>query len=260
MKSPFPGMDPFLEGYLWPDVHAGLAFVIKELLAPQIQPKYVARTETYTVQDTSAEEELGIMYPDVDILKIENIAKEPNVAYSSGSGFTPVDLSIPAIPPIPVKVPVTEIRDREDNRLITAIEILSPVNKRNPGFLPYQKKRQKLFEAGVHLLEIDLLRRGKRPFSHPNLPLTHYVMGLTRANSRKTDVWTVDLKDALPILPVPLTPSDPDARLELGQVLNMLYERSLYNLSIDYKKEPPPPAFSEEERAWAQELLKQEGS
>ncbi|MEK7784049.1 MAG: DUF4058 family protein, partial [Chloroflexota bacterium] len=21
MPSPFPGMDPYLEGYLWPDVH-----------------------------------------------------------------------------------------------------------------------------------------------------------------------------------------------------------------------------------------------
>ncbi|HRI60134.1 MAG TPA: DUF4058 family protein, partial [Saprospiraceae bacterium] len=21
MKSPFPGMDPYLEGYIWPDVH-----------------------------------------------------------------------------------------------------------------------------------------------------------------------------------------------------------------------------------------------
>ena len=255
MKSPFPGMDPFLEGYLWPDVHAGLAFVIKELLVPQIQPKYVARVETYTVQDTSAEEDMGIMYPDVDLLKVENVAKEPTVAYSGGSGFTPVDLSIPAIPPIPVKVPVTEIRDRHDNRLITAIEILSPVNKRNPGLLPYQKKRKKLYESGVHLLEIDLLRRGKRPFSHPNLPASHYLIGLTRAKSRKTDIWTVDLKDSLPILPVPLKKPDPDVKLELGKALNLLYERSLYNLSIDYTSKPPPPALTEEERNWVKGLL-----
>ncbi len=49
MKSVFPGMDPFLGGHLWPDVHSSLASVIKELLAPLLAPKYVARLETYTV-------------------------------------------------------------------------------------------------------------------------------------------------------------------------------------------------------------------
>ncbi len=36
-------MDPYLEGYLWPDVHHNLASAIQELPARQISPKYVAR-------------------------------------------------------------------------------------------------------------------------------------------------------------------------------------------------------------------------
>ena len=56
MTTPFPGMDPYLEGYLWPDVHQELASVIKGLLAPQISPGYVARLSSYTVEDTSPEE------------------------------------------------------------------------------------------------------------------------------------------------------------------------------------------------------------
>ena len=65
MPSPFPGMDPYLEGYLWPDVHSALAHKIRQQLAPQIQPKYVARLEISVIEDSSPEAEIGIMYPDV---------------------------------------------------------------------------------------------------------------------------------------------------------------------------------------------------
>lgn len=41
MTSPFPGMDPYLEGYLWPDVHNRLAVIISDLIAPQIRPKKI---------------------------------------------------------------------------------------------------------------------------------------------------------------------------------------------------------------------------
>lgn len=43
MPSPFPGMDPYLEGYLWPDVHQRLATEISKQLTPRLRPKYVAR-------------------------------------------------------------------------------------------------------------------------------------------------------------------------------------------------------------------------
>lgn len=45
MPSPFPGMDPYLEGYLWPDVHHRLATQISDQLMPMSRPRYVARIE-----------------------------------------------------------------------------------------------------------------------------------------------------------------------------------------------------------------------
>ncbi len=57
VPSPFPGMDPYLEGYLWPDVHGALAHKIRQQLAPQIQPKYVARLEVSVIEDTNPEAE-----------------------------------------------------------------------------------------------------------------------------------------------------------------------------------------------------------
>ncbi|MDY7006965.1 MAG: DUF4058 family protein [Cyanobacteriota bacterium] len=45
MPSPFHGIDPYLEDYLWPDVHNALANKIRQQLTPQLPPPYAARLE-----------------------------------------------------------------------------------------------------------------------------------------------------------------------------------------------------------------------
>ena len=82
MPSPFPGMDPYLEGYLWPDVHSALAHTIRQQLAPQIQPKYVARLEISVIEDQSPAAEIGIMYPDVEVIK--TTASRPGLPETPG--------------------------------------------------------------------------------------------------------------------------------------------------------------------------------
>jgi hypothetical protein len=255
MKSPFPGMDPFLEGYLWPDVHNRLSMVFAELLAPQIAPKYVARLELYSVDDSAPGSEIGIMYPDVEIFERVYVAKEPEVAYGNTVVLTAPTVIIPDNQMISVRIPVIEIRDVAKNRLITAIEVLSPVNKRNPGIEQYRQKRMDLHRAGVHLLEIDLLRRGTTPFVHPRMPKSDYSMLLMRAGTRNTEVWAVNLQENLPVLPVPLVAPDVDVMLDLRKALDIIYERSLYQLSIDYKKQPPPPDLKEDDWIWMKDLL-----
>jgi hypothetical protein len=49
MPSPFPGMDPYLEGYLWPDVQSALANKIRQYLTPLLRPRYTARLGIYVV-------------------------------------------------------------------------------------------------------------------------------------------------------------------------------------------------------------------
>lgn len=62
MPSPFPGMDPYLEGYLWPDVHAALAHKIRQQLAPQIQPNYMARLSISVIEDLDLQQALTDVY------------------------------------------------------------------------------------------------------------------------------------------------------------------------------------------------------
>lgn len=253
MKSPFVGMNPWLEGYIWPDVHQDLASAIRALLAPQIAPKYVARLAIATIMDSEPESEIGITYPDVEVLHRRNILKEPTMTY----GDTPITeptIIAPFKLPITLHIPIIEIRDTAHNKLVTAIEILSPVNKRNPNLIDYRNKIADLHRSGVHILEIDLLRRGTRPFTSKKQS-SQYQMMLLRAGTNNAAYWAVNVQDKLPILPVPLIAPDADVVLELDKAMDIIFERGLYHLSMDYTKEPPPPAFSEQDKAWIQQVV-----
>jgi hypothetical protein len=261
MASPFPGMDPYLEGYLWPDVHNALAAKIRQTLTPLIRPRYAARLNIYVVEDTAPEGDIGILYPDVEIMRTQKLEDPGIPAYSAihaeTGAATPAALSIPIILPIAVQITSVEIRDTAQNQLITSIEILSPVNKREPGLQQYRLKRQRMYQAGVHLLELDLLRRGTRPITHADLPDVPYLIALTRAQAGKTDVWPLRLQDAWPNIPVPLRQPDDDVVLPLGSVFSALYDEAAYDLSVNYQQPPPPPPLSDDELAWIRSLLNQ---
>lgn len=264
MPSPFPGMDPYLEGYLWPDVHNALANKIRQYLTPQLKPRYVARLEISIVEEYPPESEIGIMYPDVEVVKIDpgstrirEIAEEYTLSTEEPIS---APLTLPRLGSVEMRLTRVEIRDAGHNQLITCIEILSPVNKREPGLSQYRRKQQRLYEAGIHLLELDLLRRGTRPYAHPQLPDVPYMITLTRAQSGQVGVWPLTLQATLPIMPVPLRTPDPDARLDLSQILSTIYDEAAYDLSIDYTQSPPPPALNEADAAWARGLFEKSGS
>ena len=262
MPSPFPGMDPYLEGYLWPDVHHSLATQIREQLTPYLRPRYVARIEIQVVVDDVPQSEIGIIYPDVEIVRSRQRQPERvtplRAAPPAHSGvllaeelITPASVTV-RLPEIEVRLATVEIYDTAQNQLVTSIEILSPVNKHEPGLTKYRAKWRQLRAAQVHLIEIDLLRRGQRPLLHPQIPDSRYRISLLRAGSTLVDTWALNLPDPLPIIPVPLHSPDADIALDLGLALRTIYERAAYDLSIDYRAAPPPPALTDAESEWLQ--------
>jgi hypothetical protein len=249
-------MDPYLEGYLWADVHNALASKIRQLLVPLLRPRYTARLEVYLVEDLAPEGEIGILYPDVEVLQMRPVeAPKLSAASEPAVATTPAPLTLPFIQPVEVRIPSIEIRDSAGHTLVTSIEILSPVNKREPGLSTYRRKRLRLHNSGVNLIELDLLRRGTRPFNHPRLPNAPYFVTLTRSQSSLVEVWPISLQDQLPILPVPLRPPDADVALDLGSALAAVYDEAAYDLSIDYDQIPPPPALSEVDLAWVRRIV-----
>ena len=257
MPSPFPGMDPYLEGYLWPDVHHTLATQIRDQLTPHLRPRYVARIEVQVIQDETPEAEIGIMYPDVEVMErsgwySQEFTQQGGAAIAIASDVTPSTLTIP-LPE--VRLASVQVRDTAHNELVASIEILSPVNKREPGLTRYRDKRARLHAAGVHLLDIDLLRRGIRPLAQRRLPATAYLVTLTRAQDNAAHVWAAGLSDSLPVVPVPLRHPDPDVPLDLNQALRTIYDRAAYDLSIDYSQAPPPPELTPEEAHYVRQIV-----
>jgi hypothetical protein len=253
MPSPFPGMDPYLEGYLWPDVHQALASKLRQLLTPLVRPRYIVRLGVAVVEDTTPEVEVGIMYPAVEVLLTQRhgppvVGEAPD---STASARRSAPVTIPIIAPVDVRLVTVEVRDTGTNRLITSIEIISPVNKREPGVTHYRQKRQRLRQAGVHLIEIDLIRRGTRAIEHPRIPAeAAYLIALTRAHAPAMDVWPLRLSEPLPVVPVPLHAPDEDVDLDLPAAFSAVYDEAAYDLSIDERTEPPPPPLSEADARW----------
>ena len=239
----FPGMNPYLEGYLFADLHSALASRIRAMLTPLLRPRYAARLEVSVVQ-AGLSEDLGIVYPDVEVVRT-------SVQASGRTGqaipFTPATLTLP--PPVKIRIPTVEVREVKANRLITCIEILSYANKRQPGLEQYLHKRNRLIQVGVHLVEIDLIRRGSRPIQDAQIPASPYRITVTRANDR-VDVWTLQMQDPLPTIPIPLLPPDPEIPLKLSDAIAQVYEEADYDLTINYTRQPPPPALTEAERHW----------
>jgi hypothetical protein len=247
-------MDPYLEGALWPDVHHQLASEIRRVLSPRLRPRYVARIEVSVIEDGSPELELGILYPDVEVLRRE---PEPGVSPRPAAmkPLPSAPLLLPILLPVSLRVPSVEIRTASGEELVTAIEIASPINKRKPQLAAYREKRRRLRRAGVHLLEVDLIRRGTRGLSHARLPACDYLVALTRAGAAAIEAWPLRIEDALPVVPVPLRPPDADVFVDLGDALGRIYQEAAYDLSIDYRASPPPPALTTEQEAWRRTLF-----
>jgi len=261
MPSPFPGMDPYLEGYLWGDAHQRLAGQLSKQLTPLIKPNYVARLVGSVAEDRNILPNVNVMYPDIEVFQ----RKPPKTGNGHGAlVLSPVAVAVAEIMPAPVTIPrlfvkiiSVEIYDVAQNKLITAIEILSPINKREPYLSQYRDKCDRLMQAEVNLLEIDLLRYGKR--LQQNVPETPYLITLTRVGAGYVEAWPLELTDKLPVLPVPLFPPHADVPLDMALALATIYDEAAYDLSIDYRQAPPPPPLAEDNLTWLDQRLQEAG-
>jgi hypothetical protein len=252
-------MDPYLEGSEWRSVHTHLSAEIARYLAPKLRPKYFVRTEKNyiltspgeTLDDSPAP--MSRRSPDVSIVQ----SGPAQHATSGGVATAEPPLHVAVVMPEEVPQVTIEIHDVAERSRVTAIEVLSPTNKKGEGREDYLVKRRRLLHSHVHLMEIDLLRQGQRvPMAEP-LPAAPYFVILSRVERRPiADVWPISLRSPLPSVPVPLLPGDADVALDLREVLNTMYDVFSYDLELNYTK-PPQIPLAAADAAWAREILGQ---
>jgi hypothetical protein len=265
MKSPFPGMDPYIEASgLWGDFHSDLIAGIKAALAQAAPKQYFVRTEkrSYTVLVGEQGKEDRPFVPDVSVTVPEG-RKKP----SRKRGAAAVAEVAEDVEAVTMRAFIAEEQreafveiytDIPERRLVTCVEVLSPSNKRpgTEGWGLYVRKRQDLMLGYVNLVEIDLLRGGRRmPMLDP-WPDCPYALLVARVmRNHRCRVWPAYSLRPLPRIPVPLAEPDPDISLDLQPIIDAIYERSRYAQDIDYSK-PLGPPLAAEESAWLERQLR----
>jgi hypothetical protein len=130
------------------------------------------------------------------------------------------------------------------NRIVTAIEVLSPDNKTpGSGRDSYLRKRAELWHAEANLVEIDLLRCGERMLrvsaeQLEPLPAWCYVVAVSRRPGQ-CEFYTLPLAQRLPRIAVPLAHDDPDVVLDLQSTFTRCWEAGPYPELLCYDDEVP---------------------
>jgi len=257
MPSPFPGMDPYLESpVIWPDVHHELISEIRAALTPALRPRYVARVELRVyISDDDDPGRLALV-PD---LRVETNPKRKGAKKPKPGQTLAVaePLIVPTLMNEEIEEAFLKIIRVETAALVTVIEILSPTNKirSSRGRTSFMNKRHEILNSNVHWVEIDLLRGGVPSVTDPPLRPSDYRVLVSRADQRmRTRYWPIGVRQALPVIAVPLRGKNEEVPLDLGAVFKTVYDRAAYDISVDYRREPQPP-LADEDAKWARELL-----
>lgn len=243
----FPGMNPYLENpELWSEVHFGLISVLARTFNAAITPKYRAAVEKRVYSDS-----LLVGIPDVSVFQQSAKPIEPEQSIAT--------LSEPLVVTVPIAEEVQEwfleIRAVATGTVVTAVEVLSPKNKRaGEGKAKYDAKRQAVLNSTANLVEIDLLRTGE-PKPMVGGIASDYRILVSRANRRPAaELYPFNLREPLPRFLLPLNPGDPEPMVDLHNVLAQVYQEAALDLAIDYTQ-PPVPLVNDDDFAWIQSLV-----
>ena len=262
MPSPFPGMDPYLEHPdFWPEVHHWLITLIAETLVPQVRPKYRVAIEKRIYEISQPEESsngnsLLVGIPDVSIHR--QSAQKQLPEQSTTAAAQPETVIVPM--PDQVKQAYLEIREMQTGQVVTAIEILSPVNKRpGEGRNTYIQKRQRILSSLTHLVEIDLLRGWQTmPVMGAPTPGDYRILISNSERRPSADWYAIDLKESLPRLAIPLLGKSELAIVDLQALLTAVYDRGGFDYVLDYGRSLNP-GLPDDKANWASQLLSEKG-
>jgi hypothetical protein len=261
MASPFPGMDPYLEAH-WGDVHTRLITYASTQLQKVLPKDLRARVEERLV--VTAPDLRRPIFPDVRIF--EKKRKAPRISNGAVGLMTATEPLVIELPGEPETQRSLEIREvGTGSRLITTLEILSPSNKRSGETKDqYVRKQKELLHARVNLVEIDLLRKGDWVLAAPlevidaDVRTPYRVLVRRGGHFLQVEYYPILLREQLPVVRIPLRPTDADVPLDLQTLVAQAYEDGGYDDDIDYSVPADPPLSGAEAR-WSARLLRQQG-
>ncbi len=259
MKSPFPGMDPYVEEF-WNDVHFSFLGGIRRDLNAALPPRYRATIQDRVMIADQDDPVPGERYPDVTV--IEWPAARPG-GTATATRSQKLVVQSPALLTYagePVHEYSLEIVDSKfGHKVVTAVEVLSPTNKRpGSGMTAFRRKQEEYRTGHINRVEIDLLRDGRRMFEFPERLLTadqrkpYYVIVHRGERDRQAEIYAIDLREPLPVIGIPLRPGELDVPVDLQPIMEAAADENRFPIDYD---EPCLPALTGDDAAWATDLL-----
>jgi hypothetical protein len=260
-------MDPFIEACdRWEDFHGKLIGEIERTLAQMVPDRYfvlVGERSHIVLAPRDSEKREYLLQSDVALTsafreETSGHTDAPAVAVAPETKSMPVTMR--AMVETEYRETFVEIRDQDQGqKLVTCIEVLIPSNKRRgtKGRRQYLRKRQALLEGKANLVEIDLLRRGRRmPMADDWPDSPYYFLVSRKEQAPRCKVWPAYFTQALPTIPVPLVPPDQDIQLAVQPLVDAVFARSRYGRLLDYRH-PLQPSLTAAESAWIEEHLRE---
>jgi hypothetical protein len=250
-------MDPYLElQAAWPDFHNGLIAEIRNELGARLPDSYVARVDERIEVATWAQEPPRSFRPDVLVGRFEKRAVSTGVTSTTAQAATIEPKLVEILDRDPEEIHITwvEIRALPKLELVTAVEVLSPINKSGQGRHTYLDKRDKLHASRVNLVEIDLLLGGAPlPMKERLDPGAYYAIVARGARLPVAEVFRWTVRDPLPRIPIPLREPDADILIELAVLVNRVYDLGRYARTLQYDAPlPETTSLTPEDRAWVE--------
>jgi hypothetical protein len=258
MKSPFPGMDPYLERH-WGDVHHRFIQYTSDMLQSRLPEDLLARIEERVFLENRSNSRRQII-PDIHVSEVYPQSTEPPAELRDGEAAIAEPIVF-EVDEVEIREGYITIRVGDRGQIITVLEFLSPTNKRpGPGQQKYLEKQTDVLRSSASLVEIDLLRSGDRilaltaseiPPEHANDYLACVRPGW---KASRRELYVMPLRQRLPILPIPLRAREQRVELDMQAVVDQAYASGRYH-KLDYRLVPDPP-LPTQHASWAEELLK----
>jgi hypothetical protein len=219
-------------------------------LQPRLDPRYVASIEERVYIEGPQRR-----IPDIWVQKIRQT--QGQVAVVQPEEDTAVVLDVDNLEIHEARIEILDLYN--DMRLVALIELVSPTNKApGPGRKSYVQKQKETLARDCHLVEIDLLRRGRHVLSIPEwrartLKPYDYVVCINRWPERnRYRLYPCRLRERLPQIRVPLADPDPYVPLDIQEALETAYYEGRYMWRVRYEK-PCVPRLRRADQKWANE-------
>ena len=257
--NPFPGMNPYLESRrLWPEVHNNIIHEMFRFLRRNLPFRYTVIMDERVGIGNDPSRDAPARYAEPDLSIRGGGVRERGAATYLAEGRVTARLPLDDETTREMFITIGE-RDHEDP--VTIVELLSPSNKSVSGHgrSQYLDKRERVIFSPTHLVEIDLIRRG-RPMPVEgyggDAPYRHLI---SRWQTRpEVDLYPFRLQTPIPDVPVPLLEGDEDAVVPLGSLVDDMYEQDYYSNYADYSHDPEGP-LSDDDREWLDQILREKG-